>query len=69
MVLNWFNGFFSSIFHEIQSRKFRAFLLAILAILTSWLQGVVTPEQAIMSLVIAVAAYIMGVAVEDGLKG
>ena len=69
MVLKWFEGLFGSILHEVQSRKFRAFMLAVLATITSWLQGVITPEQAIMSLAVVVVGYIMGVAVEDGLKG
>jgi hypothetical protein len=65
MLLNWLSGFFGSIFHEFQSRKFRAMMIVVMGIMTGYLQGVTDSNQTLMALVGTVMAYILGVAGED----
>jgi hypothetical protein len=67
-VTNELQGLLVSILHEIQSRKFRAFVISLLGLFLLWYQGSVDDNYAVVALVVATVGYIGGVAVEDGFQ-
>lgn len=67
-VGGWFADVIRSILNEIKSRKFRALAVVLAGILTSLLSGELLAEAAAYAAVVAIAGYIFGVALEDGLR-
>lgn len=56
------------LYQLLQSRKFWALVIALVAIAAGFAQGEVSEWQAIQAAVAALAAYSTGVALEDGLS-
>src|SRR5262245_48682102 len=56
---------FDSIKRELASRKFRTFAGAVLVVLLGYLEGRLTPEQALTGLVTLAVGYIGSIAAED----